>query len=241
MGNESKALGLAERMESERNGPWDVLDAAAELRRQHAEIESLLAQLAARVPDGWVPTDKELTDVYKKANGEDAGKAQPITTQRIFNAMRAMLSAAPAQQAPVHGEPLGWVDPIAKGKSFASVMGRAYAMCPTDLPHLQKMEWVASYYELNRPQQASKPMAWMYEIPGARKCVSMCKDTSKYKRPDEVETPLYTHTQQAREPMTEEQKRQSWINATIEQCNHENCYMRGIEDAERHHKIGEKQ
>jgi hypothetical protein len=41
-------------------------------------------------------TDEELTRIYKKANGEDVGKAQPLTTQRIFTAMRAIEAAATA-------------------------------------------------------------------------------------------------------------------------------------------------
>lgn len=49
---------------------------------------------AVRVQHGWNPTDEELTTIYKKANGEDVGKAQPLTTQRIFTAMRAMLLSA---------------------------------------------------------------------------------------------------------------------------------------------------
>lgn len=36
-------------------------------------------------------SDKELTEIYKKANGELDGKAKPLTTQNIFRAMRAML------------------------------------------------------------------------------------------------------------------------------------------------------
>lgn len=39
-------------------------------------------------------TDADLTVIYKKANGEDTGKPQPLTTQRIFKAMRAIESAA---------------------------------------------------------------------------------------------------------------------------------------------------
>ena len=35
-------------------------------------------------------TDDELTEIYNRANGIAEGKAPPITTQRIFNAMRAM-------------------------------------------------------------------------------------------------------------------------------------------------------
>jgi hypothetical protein len=41
-------------------------------------------------------TDEELTRIYKKANGEDVGKAQPLTTQRIFTAMRAIEAEATA-------------------------------------------------------------------------------------------------------------------------------------------------
>lgn len=41
----------------------------------------------------------------------------------------------------------------------------------------------------------------------------------------------------AREPLTDEQKRAKWIGATIEQCTHENCYFRGIADAEAYHGI----
>jgi hypothetical protein len=38
-------------------------------------------------------TDEELTVIYKTANNE-VGKGQPITTQRIFTAMRAVEKAA---------------------------------------------------------------------------------------------------------------------------------------------------
>lgn len=38
------------------------------------------------------PTNPELAEVYKAANGEDIGKAQPLTTARIFNAMRAAVA-----------------------------------------------------------------------------------------------------------------------------------------------------
>lgn len=39
-----------------------------------------------------VPSDAELTRIYKIANGEDKGKPQPITSQRIFRAMRAAIN-----------------------------------------------------------------------------------------------------------------------------------------------------
>ena len=38
------------------------------------------------------PTNPELAEVYKAANGEDIGKARPLTTARIFNAMRAAVA-----------------------------------------------------------------------------------------------------------------------------------------------------
>lgn len=50
------------------------------------------------------PSDAELTACYKEANGEMHGKAQPITTRRIFRAMRAAIVKWGAPQ-PVAGEP----------------------------------------------------------------------------------------------------------------------------------------
>jgi len=46
------------------------------------------------VAHAWQPTNEELTTIYMKANGIE-GKNPPITTERIFTAMRAMLAAAP--------------------------------------------------------------------------------------------------------------------------------------------------
>lgn len=37
------------------------------------------------------PSDADLTACYQEANGEMHGKAQPLTTQRIFRAMRAAI------------------------------------------------------------------------------------------------------------------------------------------------------
>lgn len=53
------------------------------------------AAKAGRIVDErWQPTDEELTAIYMQANGIE-GKKPPITTERIFTAMRAMLAAAP--------------------------------------------------------------------------------------------------------------------------------------------------
>lgn len=48
----------------------------------------------APTPEGWQPSDDELTAIYNKVNGI-TDKHPPITTKRIFTAMRAMLAAAP--------------------------------------------------------------------------------------------------------------------------------------------------
>ena len=51
------------------------------------------------------PNDEELTACYREANGEMHGKAQPLTTQRIFRAMRAAIVKWGTPQ-PVVREPL---------------------------------------------------------------------------------------------------------------------------------------
>ena len=98
MSNESKAPELAEFLES----LADIADdgrkpmkndrrriAASELRRQHSEIESLRAQLAARVPDA-IEAIADNDAAYGYQDGWNACRA-------------AMLSAAPSQQAPQPG------------------------------------------------------------------------------------------------------------------------------------------
>lgn len=55
------------------------------------------------------PEDGELVAIYKRANGEDTGKAQPLTTKRIINAMRAAYKAGRASLAASAGsEPGPW-------------------------------------------------------------------------------------------------------------------------------------
>jgi hypothetical protein len=76
---------------SYRNDERIVHAAAAELRRQHAEIESLRAQLAQRVPDE--PT-REMLDAATIL--DDCMISHDV--RRV--AWKQMLSAAPSQQAP---------------------------------------------------------------------------------------------------------------------------------------------
>lgn len=44
-------------------------------------------------------TDSELTAIYDKANGHAEGKLKPITTAKIFAAMRACLAIPGPEQA----------------------------------------------------------------------------------------------------------------------------------------------
>lgn len=119
----TKALDLAQRMESESYGPWAVLEAAAELRRLVAENESLRQQLAARGPDGCV-----VADVGFRWDGERQHHVPKLVVEfepvpanspcdakgwKDRDAVAAMLSAAPSQPAPVQvskdspsGEPM---------------------------------------------------------------------------------------------------------------------------------------
>ncbi len=43
-----------------------------------------------------------------------------------------------------------------------------------------------------------------------------------------------------RKPLTDVEKHAMWVMATIDQCSHEQCYLRGIADSEAAHGIGEK-
>lgn len=83
---------------SEFNPDWSMLQASQESLREHMQIIiDLKAQLAEarKVPEGWQLTNAELTKIYNDANGITGGKNPPISTEKIFTAMRAMLSAAP--------------------------------------------------------------------------------------------------------------------------------------------------
>jgi hypothetical protein len=51
---------------------------------------------------------------------------------------------------------------------------------------------------------------------------------------------LITAPQPQREPMTEEEKLDSWIKESFDRFSHADCYMRGIDAAERFHQIKEK-
>jgi hypothetical protein len=209
MSNESKALELA----LTQFAPWIggeaeqiMLNSAAELRRQHAEIESLRAQLAARVPDGWKLVPVEATREMLYIVGKPGEPIADMAASYRKDIWTAMLSAAPSQQATAQGEPMFWVRLCSDG---------------------------------------------MYEGPIHHKQIERVRQQSG------AWTPLYTHPQQASEPMTDDQDRalceahfneaseeyfkarpqlDSDVNRRIFYAGHRKAWI-----AERHHKIGEKQ
>lgn len=67
-------------------------NAINEMEIYKEENENLRHELAKKIPDGREFTDEQLTVIYNTANGIGDGKAPPITTKRIFTAMRAMIA-----------------------------------------------------------------------------------------------------------------------------------------------------
>lgn len=82
-------------------------------------------------------------------------------------------------------------------------------------------------------QPAGEPDCWAVLTPNGSKLVS-----PQEAKGQKGAYPLYTSPPQVqRAGLSEAEKRQMWLAATIELCSHENCYRRGIADAERHHGI----
>lgn len=175
MNNESKVLELAQRMHGR---PGEAIicgdSAAAELRRQHAalqdlqtecaalrvneenltaQVESLRAQLAARVPDGW-----KLVPVEPTPEMESAAMAYVYTNGFTRGAgpsavYASMLSAAPSQQAPVaQGEPYGCVTVV---KRLGCAEQHFFFRHPNP-PYLDNASECVTVY--THPQRASEPM-----------------------------------------------------------------------------------
>ena len=94
------------------------------------------------------------------------------------------------------------------------------------------------------PSVAPEPVAWTLqsELDAAQ---TTCSAHLWFTNPrNSAWTALFTREQIAahppRAPLTEEQAQAMWTAATIEECSHENCYLRGLRDAEHAHGIGGK-
>lgn len=119
---------------------------------------------------------------------------------------------------------------VGGGKVFAVVRSEELRRLVAENDSLRK--------QLAQPTSQDEPVAWMYVVTGVRQCVSLCRDTGKYKNPDEVETPLYTHTQPNSKPLTD-----AHINAArkyfVGESDRIDDFAAGVRFAERHHGIKE--
>jgi hypothetical protein len=74
----------------------------------------------------------------------------------IVTAAQAGLFKILREEAPLRELP--GVDPIAQSRDSAGIMARAFAMCPTDMAHPDRMRWMASYFETNLEAQAESKL-----------------------------------------------------------------------------------
>jgi hypothetical protein len=259
MSNESKALELASIYDRPFGTTTDH-KVAAELRRQHAEIESLRAQLAvaratitrakeinvtitnlwnqdvqqlaAQVPDGWKLVPVEATREMLYIVGKPGEPIADMAASYRKDIWTAMLSAAPSQQAPQDDAPHCW-------------------------KHGDKPKHGCAWCDKQLPQQApvqGEPVAWMvyqgvqpYQLCGSEKHAKAVAD--KNQKDHDLSgslasfrvKPLFTNPQQASEPMTEEQVKVGFKSVKVPAQTAEEWFTDGVRFAERFHKIGEKQ
>ena len=116
-----EALRLADAIEGDAKAPWTRQDIAAELRRQHAEIESLRAQAAERAVPAETTVNRAAVMQWFDAHGNWATYAQ----------LASLFQAAPAQPAPpvaaAGGVVSDWRDQVLRLAQFADTATRMSA------------------------------------------------------------------------------------------------------------------
>jgi len=225
MSNESKSLELALDMANDFEldlwRVWSGSEVAAELRRQHAEIESLRAQLAQRVPDGCVVADvgfrwdaerqHHVPKLVVEFEPVPANSPCDAKGWKDRDAVAAMLSAAPSQQAP-DAQECEWTN------------------CPRRVGDVCCNEQQA-------PVAQGEPVAWKHD------CAALLQNDVELwvARCPHCGKPRDTHPQQASEPMTPEQINLAWDRSCL--ANPTGAQQRFVfaRAVELHHKIGEKQ
>jgi hypothetical protein len=155
MTNESKALELARELSMQ--APKGILTethAAAELRRQNAEIESLRAQLAARVPE--IDYEALIAAAHKRDRKWAQGTSGCVAFKCGAEWFRDVaLSAAPSQQAPAaQGEPVGKLCVFNDG---GGDFGWSYDIS-TNYEGRKRLRDLDGALLYTHPQQASEPM-----------------------------------------------------------------------------------
>jgi hypothetical protein len=154
-----------------------------------AQVESLRAQLAARVPD--------MSEALRVLHCIETSVVSGINVTDGWRILRNLLSAAPSQQAPVaQGEPVAEVVMAAKPPKASQ------AWLPFKIVHAS--------------------LQWLDSVPTGTK--------------------LYTHPQQASEPMTDAQAYTgSLLPKDLRSSQPADWFLSGVRFAERHHNIKGKQ
>jgi hypothetical protein len=119
----------------------------AEQERRRAEIRT---QLAARVPEGWRQALCECVELLEFLEPEVRGGYSP---DGALAKAKAVLSAAPSQQAPVQGEPVAWLEQVTLSSGGYSPPTKEWRV--TQNPSTSKAPRKPLYLH---QQQASKPM-----------------------------------------------------------------------------------
>jgi len=176
----------------------------AELRRQHAEIESLRAQIEQK-SERIAHLEVTASSNYGRGHAD----------------AHAMLSELPLKQAN-HETPEGWIGSVIVGYAkhhggwcvFEETTPGEYVKIkgPFDTKELAQEAMRTPEPSQQAPVAQSEPVAWRYQD---------SRGNYRYRgyvRNFDLEytilkpVPLYTHPQQAREPMTDEQKRELVTN-----------------------------
>jgi hypothetical protein len=242
MSNESKALELVGRWRqaiSQQAHETTGNAMADELERQNAEIESLRAQLAARVPNGCAMVPVEPTREMRNAaireqelhRNMSLGLYGDEPASAIY---RAMLSAAPSQQAP-HCATCNDNGLIGGPSYYAPDEGGVPCPdCSQQAPHpgsqAEYEQWSRDGSPIPDTQQApvhGEPVAWKHD------CAALLQNDVELwvERCPHCGKPKDTTQQQASKPMTEEQAYDLFGV---------HYQMPTIRAVERFHKIGER-
>jgi hypothetical protein len=189
-----------------------------------AQVESLRAQLAARVPDA-----DEMAKQIRWVSGANKMGAGALA-ENLCNWIASRLSAAPSQQAPTNCRHCGGPDSVL-------CAGQCKAKQPAkDIGVEQDERVFARIKAMKAKQQApvaqGEPVGWVAPRPDV-------VDWSSYE--PEIGTPLYTTPQPAREPMTPEQVEDGYRGSVFTQVSMRHAFEKGVRFAERHHKIKGKQ
>lgn len=193
----------------------EAREVSDEMQRMHAELETLRAELKTYEDLGDAGSDVQILRAgYAAVAGPS--EAPEGWRNQFAEAVYADLEAADNQDVPLEEYPTRIL------KVLDSIVGPR---------HPTVIHW------RNDAIQTCIAIAYKY-----------CRDPEsfQYLKQDlqalifAARAPQPTQAQAGTEPLTDEQKNAMWVAATIELPSPQNCYLRGMADAERAHGIGIK-